>query len=47
MVGEVQAQHGAAVVGEHLGVTAGLGGDELAEGEVAARDGEVLRRERR
>ena len=28
-VGEVQAQHRAAVVGEHRGVAAGLGGDEL------------------
>ncbi len=32
-VGEVQAQHRAAVVGEHLRVAGGLRGDELAEGE--------------
>ena len=40
--GEVQAEDGAAVVGEDLGVAAGLGGDELAEGERPARDREVL-----
>ena len=42
MVGHVQPQDRAVVLGQHLGVAAGLGGDELPEGEVPTGNGEVL-----
>lgn len=41
-IGEAQLQHGAVVLAQHLGVAVGLGGDQLAEGEVAARDVQVV-----
>ena len=44
VVGEVQLQDRPAVLREDGRVTAGLGGDEVTEGEVATGDGEVLLR---
>jgi hypothetical protein len=40
-VGQPQAQHGAAVVGEHLRVAVGLRGDQLPEAERAVGDLQV------
>ena len=47
MVGEVQLEDGATVLGEDGGVASGLGGDEVTEGELATGDREVLTRRRR
>ena len=44
MVGEVQDEHGPAVVREHLGIAAGLRGDEVTEREVTTGDRQVLAR---
>src|SRR5881227_4030864 len=41
LVGQVEPQHRAAVVGEHRGVTDRLRGDEPAEGERSSGDLEV------
>ena len=42
VVGQVQLQHRAAVLGQDLRVTGGLRGDEVTEGELAPGDREVL-----
>ena len=42
VVGEVELQDRAVVLGEHLGVPGGLGRDEVAEAELPPRDHEVL-----